>query len=75
VFDCRLNLASDTQYTDQKGFAEDLSEGKFSFPVVHGIRVKPDSNYIPSMTTTDLGPVELAEFLQVFFSRSLRIRC
>jgi hypothetical protein len=25
------------QYAANKGFAEDLTEGKFSFPVVHGI--------------------------------------
>lgn len=28
---------NDIQYTTNKGFAEDLTEGKFSFPVVHGI--------------------------------------
>jgi len=32
-----LRLA-DFQYADNKGFAEDLTEGKFSFPVVHGVR-------------------------------------
>ncbi|KAI0250052.1 isoprenoid synthase domain-containing protein [Lactifluus subvellereus] len=36
VRDDYMNLQND-QYTTNKGFAEDLSEGKFSFPVVHGI--------------------------------------
>ncbi|KAL4079095.1 farnesyltranstransferase [Scleroderma citrinum] len=27
-----------TQYSNNKGFAEDLTEGKFSFPIVHGVR-------------------------------------
>ena len=27
----------DAQYSSNKGFAEDLTEGKFSFPIVHGI--------------------------------------
>ncbi|KAE9410226.1 terpenoid synthase [Gymnopus androsaceus JB14] len=28
----------DSSYSDTKGFAEDLTEGKFSFPLVHAIR-------------------------------------
>jgi geranylgeranyl diphosphate synthase type 3 len=32
-----MNLRDD-KYSANKGFAEDLSEGKFSFPLVHGIR-------------------------------------
>ncbi|KAH9965450.1 terpenoid synthase [Russula dissimulans] len=36
IRDDYMNLQND-QYTTNKGFAEDLSEGKFSFPVVHGI--------------------------------------
>ncbi len=36
------------QYTSNKGFAEDLTEGKFSFPVVHGIRSDPSSRHILS---------------------------
>lgn len=34
------------QYTDSKGFCEDLSEGKFSFPVIHSIRSDPKSRQL-----------------------------
>ncbi|KAG2155830.1 isoprenoid synthase domain-containing protein [Suillus bovinus] len=45
IRDDYMNLQSD-QYTDNKGFAEDLSEGKFSFPIVHGIREQPENQLI-----------------------------
>ncbi|KAJ3875164.1 terpenoid synthase [Lentinula edodes] len=32
------NNLQDASYSDTKGFAEDLTEGKFSFPLVHAIR-------------------------------------
>ncbi|KAB5592782.1 hypothetical protein CTheo_3766 [Ceratobasidium theobromae] len=37
IRDDYMNLQS-SQYASNKGFAEDLTEGKFSFPVVHSIR-------------------------------------
>lgn len=30
------------QYSENKSYCEDLTEGKFSFPVIHAIRSKPD---------------------------------
>ncbi|KAG2151399.1 farnesyltranstransferase [Suillus clintonianus] len=37
---------TNTNYSDNKGFAEDLSEGKFSFPIVHGILEQPENQQI-----------------------------
>ncbi|KAH8103550.1 isoprenoid synthase domain-containing protein [Cristinia sonorae] len=37
IRDDYMNLQSNL-YAENKGFAEDLTEGKFSFPIVHGIR-------------------------------------
>ncbi|KAK3109595.1 geranylgeranyl pyrophosphate synthetase, partial [Teratosphaeriaceae sp. CCFEE 6253] len=40
ILDDYLNLSSAT-YTSNKGLCEDLTEGKFSFPIIHGIRADP----------------------------------
>ncbi|RMZ77978.1 hypothetical protein DV738_g4131, partial [Chaetothyriales sp. CBS 135597] len=40
ICDDHLNLSS-TLYTHNKGLCEDLTEGKFSFPVIHAIRSNP----------------------------------
>ncbi|KAF9559765.1 terpenoid synthase [Agrocybe pediades] len=45
IRDDLMNLQS-TEYTSNKGFAEDLSEGKFSFPVVHGVHANKSNRQI-----------------------------
>ncbi|KAK8215396.1 geranylgeranyl pyrophosphate synthetase [Zalaria obscura] len=40
ILDDYKNL-SDTTYTANKGLCEDLTEGKFSFPIIHSIRTDP----------------------------------
>ena len=42
ILDDYANLSSAT-YTANKGLAEDLTEGKFSFPVIHAIRTDPSN--------------------------------
>jgi geranylgeranyl diphosphate synthase type 3 len=49
------NLAS-TDYTQNKGLCEDLTEGKFSFPVIHSIRADPANRQLVNILrqkTTD----------------------
>lgn len=42
ILDDHKNLSS-TTYTINKGLAEDLTEGKFSFPVIHSVRSNPSN--------------------------------
>ncbi|KAJ7782209.1 farnesyltranstransferase [Mycena maculata] len=45
IRDDLMNLQSPL-YSTNKGFAEDLTEGKFSFPIVHGVRADPSNREI-----------------------------
>lgn len=45
IRDDYMNLQS-SEYEDNKGFCEDLTEGKFSFPVVHGVRADRSNRQI-----------------------------
>ncbi|MCJ1270357.1 geranylgeranyl pyrophosphate synthetase [Lobaria immixta] len=52
-----MNLSS-TEYTENKGLCEDLTEGKFSFPIIHSIRSNPQNlqliNILKQKTTDDV---------------------
>jgi len=43
IRDDLINL-SDSEYMKQKSFCEDLTEGKFSFPIIHAIKKTPESS-------------------------------
>ncbi|KAH9928051.1 isoprenoid synthase domain-containing protein [Amylocystis lapponica] len=45
IRDDYMNLQS-TEYADNKGFAEDLTEGKFSFPIVHAVRADTSNRQV-----------------------------
>ncbi|KAL5483035.1 hypothetical protein ACEPAI_8264 [Sanghuangporus weigelae] len=45
IRDDYFNLQS-KEYETNKGFAEDLTEGKFSFPIVHGVRANASNRQV-----------------------------
>lgn len=55
IRDDYLNLSSEI-YTSNKGLCEDLTEGKFSFPIIHAIKKEPGNMQLINilrMRTTD----------------------
>lgn len=56
IRDDYMNLSS-VEYSNNKGLCEDLTEGKFSFPVIHSIRSDPSNlqllNILKQKTTDD----------------------
>jgi geranylgeranyl diphosphate synthase type 3 len=48
IRDDYLNLCS-KEYSESKGLYEDLTEGKFSFPIIHSIRSEPSSHRLISI--------------------------
>ena len=57
IRDDYINLV-DKEYQKLKGFAEDLTEGKFSFPIIHGIRKDPKDSTILSKSGFRFGSSE-----------------
>lgn len=45
IRDDYMNLSS-SEYTSNKGLCEDLTEGKFSFPIIHSIRSDPQNRQL-----------------------------
>ena len=56
-----LNLRSD-KYKDNKGFCEDLSEGKFSFPIIHSIRHSPFNSALLNILKQRADDVDVKQY-------------
>ncbi|CAG8639778.1 3057_t:CDS:2 [Rhizophagus irregularis] len=61
IRDDYMNLQSD-KYADNKGFCEDLTEGKFSFPIIHSIHSDPDNRQLINILKQHTTSIELKQF-------------
>ncbi|KAI9488953.1 geranylgeranyl pyrophosphate synthase [Zychaea mexicana] len=61
VRDDYMNLQSQ-QYADNKGFCEDLTEGKFSFPIIHSIRTDPHSRQLLNILQKRSNSLDLKQY-------------
>ena len=63
IRDDYINLA-DEEYMKSKSFCEDLTEGKFSFPIIHCIRADPEDTRVLSILKKRTEDVEVKRYAQ-----------
>ncbi|KAI8646052.1 geranylgeranyl pyrophosphate synthase [Parasitella parasitica] len=61
VRDDYMNLQS-TTYTNNKGFCEDLTEGKFSFPIIHAIRKDASNRQLLNIISQKPTSIEVKKY-------------
>ncbi|OAA58257.1 geranylgeranyl pyrophosphate synthetase [Cordyceps fumosorosea ARSEF 2679] len=61
IRDDYINLKSD-EYSQHKGMCEDLTEGKFSFPVIHSIRARPDDLQLVNILRQKTADVQVKRY-------------
>lgn len=61
IQDDYLNLQS-AEYSKNKGFCEDLTEGKFSFPIIHAIRKDPHNKELLNVLRQKTTDITLKEY-------------
>ncbi|KAI8141596.1 geranylgeranyl pyrophosphate synthase [Fennellomyces sp. T-0311] len=69
VRDDYMNLQSQ-QYADNKGFCEDLTEGKFSFPIIHSIRTDTQSRQLLNILKKRSNSLELKQYALQLLQRT-----
>lgn len=69
ICDDYLNLQS-TVYTDKKGFCEDLTEGKFSFPVIHSIHADITNRELLGILKQKTKDVEIKKYAVEYMERT-----
>jgi geranylgeranyl diphosphate synthase type 3 len=63
IRDDYINLA-DEEYMKSKSFCEDLTEGKFSFPIIHCIRADPSDTRLLSILKKKTEDVDVKRYAQ-----------
>lgn len=63
IRDDYINLA-DEEYMKSKSFCEDLTEGKFSFPIIHSIRRDPEDTRVLSILKKRTNDVDVKRYAQ-----------
>ena len=58
------------QYSKNKGFCEDLTEGKFSFPVIHAIRADPTNRQLLNIVSQKPAAVEVKQYALEIIQRT-----
>ncbi|CAJ0915768.1 19754_t:CDS:10 [Entrophospora sp. SA101] len=58
IRDDYMNLQSE-KYADNKGFCEDLTEGKFSFPIIHSLHKDPNNRQLFNILKQHTTSIEL----------------
>lgn len=64
ILDDFLNLQS-TKYHDNKSFCEDLTEGKFSFPIIHHINQDPQDRRLLNILAKKSEEIQLKKYALV----------
>ncbi|KAF2281115.1 terpenoid synthase, partial [Westerdykella ornata] len=62
ILDDHLNLSPTSGYSSLKGLCEDLTEGKFSFPVIHAIRADPSNHVLMNILKQKTGDEEVKRY-------------
>ncbi|KAL3943982.1 MAG: hypothetical protein SGBAC_001935 [Bacillariaceae sp.] len=63
IRDDYINLA-DAEYMKSKSFCEDLTEGKFSFPIIHSISSNPEDTRVLSVLKKRTDDVDVKRYAQ-----------
>ncbi|XP_061085047.1 geranylgeranyl pyrophosphate synthase-like isoform X2 [Conger conger] len=69
ILDDYANLHS-REYTENKSFCEDLTEGKFSFPIIHAIRSKPESTQVQNILRQRTANVDVKRYCMDYLEKA-----
>ena len=64
-----MNLSS-SDYTQNKGLCEDLTEGKFSFPIIHSIRSNPQNLQLINILKQKTNDDEVKKYAVSYMERT-----